>query len=134
MRKIYFDFLIYYLFIIIYSYVFPNIFLNINNCINFFEDNEWHKTFSLLESLVFYFLGALLETLFASALVVYILEKIIYFKNNKKQLLIISAIPFALGHYHCIEYMIASYFVGIIFNKFYIDIKQYTKNIYIYPY
>ncbi|MBP7173629.1 MAG: hypothetical protein KBA33_06110, partial [Cloacibacterium sp.] len=110
----YINFLLYYFFSLIYIVSTSYFFLNESQCPSIRQDYTFFDNLSFVEAVIFYCLGALIETFISSFLVLMFLEQISFLKKNIIILLLISAIPFGLAYHICLNLILITYFMGFI--------------------
>lgn len=128
-QNLYLQFIIYYVCIVVYSVVIPSLLFDIIGCSDVYDENT-NTSFveDFIEEIITSVFGSIIETIIFSFLVLKILNSFSYFQKNINLSIIISAIPFAMGHFLCFGYILATFFVGIVFNYYYLTIKRHYND------
>ena len=114
---------VYYILVVILLFASPSLFLSEETASDDMEN------LGLLEAVILYLFGAAVETLISCTLIIDLLRRITFFKENRIILIIVSAIPFALGHFYNLTYVITTFLVGVIFSMYYLNILEKTKSV-----
>lgn len=114
---------VYYILVVILLFAIPSLFLSEETA------SDDMEKLGLLEAVIFYLFGAAVETLISCTLIIDLLRRITFFKENRIILIIVSAIPFALGHFYNLTYVITTFLVGVIFSMYYLNILEKIKSV-----
>ena len=114
---------VYYILVVILLFAIPSLFLSEETA------SDDMESLGLLEAVILYLFGAAVETLISCTLIIDLLRRITFFKENRIILIIVSAIPFALGHFYNLTYVITTFLVGFIFIMYYLNILEKTKSV-----
>lgn len=120
-------FIIVYFFSIFYTYITSYFFLGEDQCPKIYQLNEFFSDLTLFNSFIFFGIGAVVETFIFSTMILYLLENTILIKHTTI-LLLISAVPFGIMHYTCLNLILITYFMGVFLNYFYLNVRKNHSN------
>lgn len=120
------QFIVYFIVGVVYSFVIPTFLFNIIGCDGMPQVAEF-ENLSVVEELMMMVLEAFSETIIFSTIVILGLNLIPFLQNKQKLLIFASAIPFAISHYYCAGYVLITFFMGLAFNFYYMNIRNKTN-------
>lgn len=118
-----------FIFIVVYSVILIGWMISFNMSIQYFNIPDIllfgtppsANQYGIFSMIVFgIILAPLFETLIFQTFILFLLSKIRFFRNYKSFIIITSALLFAAQHIYSVQYMIYTFFVGIILMYAYI--------------